>query len=101
MNISIKPATTNNITANDSINDGNNDDGTGTPEWIFGDVTYTSTSTENWFVADNWSTGVVPGEYDNAAIGYNDGAVGDCTISSPIQKTRSSRVISCRNKENA
>ncbi|MCM8790746.1 MAG: hypothetical protein NC938_03490 [Candidatus Omnitrophica bacterium] len=64
------------IPASNSQNLGNNE------HWAFGDITYTGTGV--WTNAANWSSGVVPGQYDNAAIGYASGAFGACTVDTAV-----------------
>jgi len=57
VNVTDSAASGNDITATNSINGGGNDDGTGTPEWVFGAVTryWVSAVDQDWDDNNNWA----------------------------------------------
>jgi hypothetical protein len=55
------------ISATNSRNSGNNDDTLASPQWVFGAINWLG-GTTNWNTNTNWSSGMVPTQYDRISI---------------------------------
>ncbi|MCK4946872.1 MAG: DUF11 domain-containing protein [Candidatus Aureabacteria bacterium] len=91
VNVKDSAASTNNITANISINSGGNDDGDPDPHWVFGNVTryWVAAGNSDWDTNANWSSfsgGGGGADYPTAGdtAVFDNGSDFNCTLDAVV-----------------